>query len=127
MKQKTWNDRFKALTGKTIAEANNECGELFSSGEWTVYNMSLPARGIIEIHANGKTIATVKKTKTGKIYAAKQDPEAEANASLIVQSKRLYYTLEAFVLGLDSLTDNPIHSSLMKAAKELLSNAAAKP
>ena len=54
-----------------------------TAGQWKIYDTCLPARGIMEIQADGKVIANVKRLVTGKCYAASQCPEAEANAKLI--------------------------------------------
>jgi hypothetical protein len=54
-----------------------------TKGEWSIYDMSLPARGIMEIKSDGKIIGTVKKLAGGKIYSQEQDHEASANANAI--------------------------------------------
>ena len=61
-----------------------------TAGTWKIYDTCLPARGIMEITADGKVIANVKRLVTGKCYAASQCPEAEANAKLIAAAPSLY-------------------------------------
>jgi len=47
-------------------------------------------------------------------------PEAEANAALIAESKNMWHTINAFVTTLGPLTKNPVHHSIMEQAKAIL-------
>ena len=67
-----------------------------TNGKWKIYDACLPARGIIEIQADRKTIANVKRLVKGKCYDISQCEEAGANAKLMAAAPEL---LKALVLA----------------------------
>lgn len=93
-----------------------------TTGQWKIYDTCLPARGIIEIQADGKVIANVKRLVTGKCYAASQCPEAEANAQRIVTCVNNFDKI-AFDLqcaATDNLELKATNDALVIALKDLV-------
>lgn len=58
-----------------------------TKGEWTINDMPLPARKVIEIKCHGEIIAVIKISERAKYYSIKQVPEKyKANAQLITEA-----------------------------------------